>query len=231
MGSIFRSLLEKNGVKFQMSAQVSHATPSSSDASTVGAVHLKDGTQLPADVVICGVGVGPATSYLRDSKGGPTLLKDSSVQTNANFAVDGLQDVYAIGDIATYPYNGAHVRIEHYNVAQNSGRTAAKHIAKPGSTTKPFIPVFWSALGAQLRYCGNTIPSNGYDDVIIEGETDVEKGVSFVAYYTKGEEVVAVASMMKDPVVMKSAELMRRGRMVTKAEVAKGADVVLEAKI
>jgi hypothetical protein len=33
-------------------------------------------------------------------------------------------------------------------------------------TLKPkrFIPVFWSALGAQLRYCGN--PVNGFDDVI-----------------------------------------------------------------
>jgi hypothetical protein len=38
--------------------------------------------------------------------------------------------------------------------------------------------VFWSALGAQLRYCGN--PVNGFDDVILQ-----EKGeAKFVSYPT-----------------------------------------------
>ena len=213
-----------------MSASVTSASASSSDSSRVGAVNLKDGTVLPADVVVCGVGVGPATSYLKESKGAPSLQKDGSVEVNDSFEVEGLKDVYAIGDIATYPYHGSKVRIEHWNVAQNSGRTAAKRIATPSATPKPFIPIFWSALGAQLRYCGNTMVT-GYDDVVIDGETDVQKGVSFAAYYTKGEEVVAVASMMKDPVVMKCAELMRRGDMLKKSDIKSGSGSVLEAKI
>src|SRR4051812_10767920 len=149
VGAIFRGLLEKNGVKFQMSASVDKATPSKSDASKVGAVHLKDGTVLEADLVIEGVGVAPATEYL---KGNPsvTLEKDGSLKTDESFAVNGLKDVYAIGDIATYPYhgpggNGSPVRIEHWNVAQNAGRSVAHTINNPGSKPKPFIPVFWSA--------------------------------------------------------------------------------------
>ena len=216
-------------MKFKLSASVDKATPSTANASAVGAVHLKDGTVLPADVVILGVGVAPATTYLNDSKSGPTLLKDGSVETNESFEVKGLKDVYAIGDIATYPYKGANVRIEHWDVAQNAGRTAAKHIV--GQSFKPFVPVFWSALGAQLRYCGNPAPWGGYDDVVIQGETDVEKGVSWAAYYCKGDEVVAVASMMKDPIMTKSAELMRRGRMVKKSDVVRGSESVLEAKL
>ncbi|TKA49851.1 hypothetical protein B0A49_13734, partial [Cryomyces minteri] len=85
----------------------------------------------------------------------------------------------------------------------NAGRSVAQSINNPGSKPKPFIPVFWSALGSQLRYCGHT--PGGYDDVVIQGEQSPEKP-SFVAYYTKGDTVVAVASMMKDPYMSQSAE-------------------------
>lgn len=225
VGKVFQSLLEKNGVKFQMGASVSKATPSSSDSSKVGAVQLKDGTTLPADIVIEGVGVTPATEYLKENPS-VQLEKDGSISTNEAFEVKGLSNVYAIGDIATYPYhgpggNGTPTRIEHWNVAQNAGRSVAHSINNPGSKPKPFIPVFWSALGSQLRYCGNTV--NGYDDVVIQGDTEKP---SFVAYYTKGDVVVAVASMMKDPYMTQSAELMRRGKMPSKGELQKGVDIL-----
>lgn len=224
VGEIFRKLLEKNGVKFRMEAGVEEAVPSSADPSKVGAVRLKDGTTLEANVVIEGVGVGPATEYLKEA--GIELEKDGSVSTNESFEVKGLQDVYAIGDIATFPYhgpggNGGPIRIEHWNVAQNAGRSVANSIAHPGAKPKPFIPVFWSALGSQLRYCGNTV--GGYDDVVITGDTEKP---SFIAYYTQGETVVAVATMMKDPYMTQSAELMRRAKMPTKSELKNGADIL-----
>ncbi|KAL2350016.1 hypothetical protein BJ546DRAFT_1032336 [Cryomyces antarcticus] len=227
VGKIFRGLLEKNGVKFYMEASVEKATPSKSDSSKVGAVHLKDGTVLEADVVIEGVGVRPSTDYLKEAKE-VQLEKDGSIKTNEEFIVPGVKDVFAIGDIATYPYhgpggNGTPVRIEHWNVAQNAGRSVAQSINNPGSKPKPFIPVFWSALGSQLRYCGHT--PDGYDDVVIQGEQSPEKP-SFVAYYTKGDTVVAVASMMKDPYMSQSAELMRRGAMPSKSEIQKGVDIL-----
>src|SRR5204862_3779915 len=67
VGRIFQSNLEKTGIKFYMGASVEKATPSPIDASKVGAVYLKDGTILPADLVILGVGVSPATEFLRDN--------------------------------------------------------------------------------------------------------------------------------------------------------------------
>lgn len=225
VGKIFRGLLEKNGVKFYMGANVEKATPSKNDPSKVGAVHLKDGTTLEADLVIEGVGVAPATEYLKDN---PSIQmeKDGSLKTNESFEVQGLTDVFAIGDIATYPYhgpggNGSPIRIEHWNVAQNQGRSVANSINNPGAKPKPFIPVFWSALGSQLRYCGNTV--GGYDDVVLLGEPEKP---SFVAYYTQGEKVVAVASMMKDPYMTQSAELMRRGKMPSKRELQHGVDIL-----
>ncbi|KAJ5632156.1 Apoptosis-inducing factor 1 [Penicillium lividum] len=232
VGQIFQRNLEKSGVSFKLSAGVEKATPSSSKPNTVGAVHLKDGTVLPADLVILGVGVRPATDFLQDNSS-ISLQKDGSIATDSNFVVPDLDEsVFAIGDIATYPYygpggNGKPVRIEHWNVAQNAGRAVAraiihaKHSPISSLPPKPFIPIFWSALGAQLRYCGNTV--NGYDDVVLKGEPENGK---FVAYYTSGDVVVAVATMGADPVMSQSAELMRRGKMPGKKEIVGGLDVL-----
>lgn len=225
VGAGIQKNVEAKGVKFYMSAGVDKAEPSGSDQSKVGAVYLKDGTKLDADLVILGVGVSPSTEFLRDNKV-LSLEKDGSLRTDENFAVVGHKDIYAIGDIATYPYHGPGgggkpVRIEHWNVAQNAGRTAAAHITSQQDSTGQFIPVFWSALGAQLRYCGNT--PNGFDDIVIHGEPG---DLKFAAYYTSGEQVVAVASMGMDPVMSQSAELMKLGKMPTKSQLEKGFDVL-----
>ena len=224
IGAVFRKNLEKNGVTFKMGASVDKATPSSSDSGAVGAVHLKDGTVLEADLVVLGVGVGPATEYLKSSN--VKLEKDGSIVTDESFAVPGLDGVYAIGDIARYPYHGPGgdgtlVRIEHWNVAQNAGRSVGRALAKPGSTApKQFIPVFWSALGAQLRYCGNT--PKGYEDVLVKGKPD--EGSFAAYYYTSDGTVVAVATMGMDPVMAKCKILMGQGKMLSKSQLEKGQD-------
>lgn len=226
VGTIFQNSLQKYGVKFHLSASVDSAKPSPSDPKAVGSVELKDGTSLPADLVILGVGVSPATTFLK-SNPGVSLEKDGSLRTDESFRVLSQPDVYAIGDIATYPYhgpggNGSLTRIEHWNVAQNAGRRAAQSLTSPSSSpSKPFIPIFWSALGSQLRYCGNT--PNGWDDLVLQGKPDEGK---FAAFYTKGETVVAVASMQMDPVMAHSAELMRRAEMPRKSELEGGRDVL-----
>lgn len=219
VGAIFKRQLEQAGVKFRLSASVDDAKPSSSDPSKVGSVLLKSGESLPADLVVLGVGVAPATEYLKGT--GIELAEDGSVHVDDHWRIKGVEDAYAVGDIATYPYayGDGPVRIEHWNVAQNAGRQAVLHIAIRGKPT-PFIPVFWSALGAQLRYCGYTA---SFDDVVILGDTEKNK---WTAYYTVGDKVVAVASQGTDPVVMQSAELMRRKKMLSKTEVLAGKSVL-----
>lgn len=225
VGAALQKALEGKGVKFQMNASVDKAEPSTSDPSNVGAILLEDGTRLEADLVILGVGVSPATQYLKDNSI-VKLEEDGSLKTDENFSVVGLRDVYAIGDIATYPYHGPggegkYIRIEHWNVAQNAGRTVAGHIVAPTRKSRPFTPVFWSALTAQLRYCGNTV--GGYDDLVIQGSLEEGK---WAAYYTKGETVVAMASMGMDPAMTQSAELMALGKMPTKSQLKDGLDVL-----
>lgn len=135
---------------------------------------------------------------------------------------------FSLGDIASYPYKGpgtegqhSLVRIEHWNVAQDGGRQVGAYIAK-GEAPTHFIPIFWSALGLQLRYCGNTM-ARGYDELVIQGDLEETK---FIAFYCLGETVVAVASMQKDPAMAHAAELMRRGGMLSKSQLKAGEDIL-----
>lgn len=226
VGNIVRKGVEAKGVKFYMSASVEKAGPSPSNPSVVGSVHLKDGTKLDADLVILGVGVAPATEYLKDNSA-VRLEPDGSLKVDETFSVVGLKDVYAIGDIATHPYRGPggegrFVRIEHWSVAQNAGRTAASHIVNPSVKPQFYTPVFWSALGSQLRYCGNTMAS-GWDDLVLQGEPEQGK---WVAYYAKGETVVAMASMGMDPAMAQCAQLMSLDKMPTKTQLQGGLDIL-----
>ncbi len=228
VGNVFRRLLEDSGVKFHLDVSVDKATPAPDDSARVGAVHLANGTRLRADLVILGVGVAPATEFLKDNPA-VQLQKDGSLKTDENFAVEGLAgDVYAVGDIAMHPYLAggsapatALTRIEHWNVAQNGGRSVGALLSGARARAKPFVPTFWSALGKQLRYCGNA--PDGFDDVVVQGALDE---AAFAAFYTRGDTVVAVATMQKDPVMSKSAELMRRGAMPSKTQLQQGADVL-----
>ncbi|TBU39755.1 hypothetical protein BD309DRAFT_901165 [Dichomitus squalens] len=227
VGAGLKKFHESKGVKFHMQSKVEKIIPSDSDSSRAGAIVVQgsDGksTTLQADVVIMGVGVAPATEYLKNSKGFEQVLeRGGGLFVDEFLQVKGVPDVYAIGDIALYPQHGTGEtrRIEHWNVAGNHGRAAGKTIAEGKGQPFVKVPVFWSAQGQQLRYCG---VGAGFDDVVIDGNPDELK---FVAYYTKEETVIAVASMQKDPVVSKASELIRLGLMPSKSEIKSGKDLL-----
>jgi NADPH-dependent 2,4-dienoyl-CoA reductase/sulfur reductase-like enzyme len=225
VGAGLQKGLEALGVKFYLSASVEKAEASPADASKVGAVVLKDGTRLEADLVILGVGVAPATAYLKDNSA-VSLERDGSLKVNEKFVLDGHKNVYAIGDIATFPYHGPggdgrSTRIEHWSVAQNAGRAVARDITHPKEAPWSFIPVFWSALSGQLRYCGNA--SAGWDDIVIQGNPAEGK---FVAYYCRGETVLAMSAMGRDPVLAQCSTLMYENKMPSKSQIVGGLDVL-----
>ncbi|KAJ7220091.1 hypothetical protein GGX14DRAFT_585494 [Mycena pura] len=209
-----RQYHESQGVKFHMKTKIEKIIPKEDDESLAGGV-VVNGETLPCDFVIMGVGVAPATQFLKDS--GMSLEKDGGVRVDEYLRVPGYADVYAVGDIAHYPQaaTGEIRRIEHWNVAGNHGRAVGKTIA---GSPQPFVkvPIFWSAQGQNIRYCGIGM---GYDDIFIKGNVDELK---FIAYYIKDGKVVAVATMQNDPVVSSSSELLRLGLMPSPEELRAG---------
>lgn len=113
-----------------MQSKVEKIVASESDPSQATGV-VVDGQTIPADFVIMGVGVAPATEFLKQS--GFQLEKDGGIKVDKYLQVMGQTDVYAIGtcngigviqliflsgDIAWYPQQstGESRRIEHWNV-------------------------------------------------------------------------------------------------------------------
>ena len=93
---------EGKGVKFHMQSKVEKIIPSESDSSLAGSVVITsssgESTTLQADVVVMGVGVGPATEFLRNSKGFEQAVdRTGAVQVDEFIKVKGLVNVYAIG--------------------------------------------------------------------------------------------------------------------------------------
>ncbi|KAF5382137.1 hypothetical protein D9615_004300 [Tricholomella constricta] len=199
VGAGLQKYHESQGVKFHMQTKVEKIVPQEGNANLASGVVI-NGTTIPADFIVMGVGVAPATEFLKGT--GVELEKDGGVKVDKYLRVQNSPDkenVYAIGawflmcDIAIYPQiSGDFTRIEHWNVAGNHGRAVGKTIA---GSPQPFvkIPVFWSAQGQQLRYCG---VGHGYDDVVVKGDPGAMK---FIAYYGKQGKVVAVAREMVFP--------------------------------
>ncbi|CAE6511221.1 unnamed protein product [Rhizoctonia solani] len=207
------------GTTFHMQSKIKKLSGTTNVSSITFTDSSGSEKTLEVDAVILGTGVAPATEFL---KSGPfTLEKDGGLAVDELLRVKGFEDagVYAIGDIAHYPQapTGDLIRVEHWNVANNHGRAVGKTIS---GSPQPFkkVPIFWSAQGQQLRYCGIGI---GYDDIIIKGNPEEMK---FVAYYVKGERVIAVSSMQNDPIVSKSSELMRLELMPSASELRTGKD-------
>ncbi len=96
--------------------------------------------------------------------------------------------MYAAGDICEYdsPVHGRPLRIEHWDVAFNHGKTAALNMLGrdiPHET----VPYFYSVLGdwGELEYVG---PAREWDEEIVRGS--LEDG-SFTTWYLRDERLVA----------------------------------------
>jgi len=220
VGAGLKKFHESQGVKFHMQTKVEKIVPREDNPSQAGGV-VVNGETLLADFVIMGVGVAPATDFLKGS--GIELEKDGGIEVDECLRVVKLpanvEGVFAIGDVAIYPQHGDLLRVEHWNVAGNHGRAVGKTIA---GDAQPFVktPVFWSAQGQQLRYCGYAA---GHDDIIIKGDPGEMK---FIAYYVKQDKIVAVASMQNDPVVSAASELLRLGLMPSPEDIKAGKDIL-----
>lgn len=157
----------------------------------VEAVRLTDGSQVPADVVIVGLGVTPATAWLE----GSGLQLDDGVVCDATGAAEGNTgdgNVVAAGDVARWwhPLYERHLRTEHWDDALRQGEAAAHTLLAGPEHAEGFdaVPYFWSdQYDVKLQMVG--VPTD-YDAVeIVEGKPDAWE---FVAAYGRGGRTIAV---------------------------------------
>ncbi|XP_055957866.1 apoptosis-inducing factor 3 [Patella vulgata] len=211
LGRVFQKMHEEKGVKFYFEKGVKALRGKEDDILTE--VILSDGTVLSADICILGVGVVPATDFLK--KSGIELTKRGFVSVNERLQTN-IPDVYAGGDIVEFPLftvPGSKVNIQHWQMAHQHGKIAGYNMNGISREIKS-VPYFWTVMyGKSVRYTGY---GPGYDDVIVHGDLDVPK---FAAFYTKGDNVVAVASLAFDPIVSQAANLMLQGEVIQKSEI------------
>lgn len=107
----------------------------------VEGVRLADGSTLPADVVIVGVGASPAVEWLE----GSTLEIDNGVCCDSN-GFTGTDGVYALGDCARW--ENAHYperpRFEHWTSAVEQADVVAKRIVSGEPVEFAPIPYVWT---------------------------------------------------------------------------------------
>ncbi|MFJ9078115.1 NAD(P)/FAD-dependent oxidoreductase [Streptomyces sp. NPDC102278] len=121
-----------------------------------GRVLLADGRELAAGAVIVGIGARPATAWLADS--GIDLGPDGSVTADA-WLRTSLEDVYAVGDCASFPSAryGARLLVHHWDNALQGPRVVAADILS-GGTDRAYdpVPYFWSEqFGRFVQYAGH----------------------------------------------------------------------------
>jgi len=211
VGRLLQRMQEENGVEFRLGRRLKGFAGS----GAVEAVLLDDGERIEADLVLQGVGVRPATDILK----GVDLNEDGSVTVDGRLRLaDG---VYAAGDIARFPdwRTGEPIRIEHWRLAQQHGRAAARNMlgADAEFTSAPF---FWTNQGGpSLGYVGYT---RGWDEIIYQG--DPSEG-EFLAFYVKGGGIRAVAGLRREVGLCAALCLMELDRMPAPDEVRRGSDL------
>ncbi|MCE5328036.1 MAG: FAD-dependent oxidoreductase [Planctomycetaceae bacterium] len=211
IGRMFQSLHEENGVSFRLGRKVARFE---GGQQVQGAV-LDDGQRLDADLVVVGVGVRPATDFLKNS--GLALNGDGSLTVDSTMHAGN--DIYAAGDIAMFPdwRGGGPIRIEHWRLAEQLGQVAAMNMAaRP--TQYGGVPFFWTTqYKLSVRYLGY---ARDFDEVVLDGNLSER---SFTAYYLKGGKVAAAASCKRDLDLLRLDDPLKRPEMPTLDEARQAA--------
>jgi 3-phenylpropionate/trans-cinnamate dioxygenase ferredoxin reductase subunit len=186
-GRFFQSRLEEHGILVHGGEELERFE--GRDGRVTHAV-LKSGRELAADAVVVGAGSVPEVTLARGA--GLTLGHSGGVEVDSRLQAS-IPGVYAAGDIAEYEsvvHGGRRLRIEHWDVAFNQGKTAA-HNMLGADQPHDAVPYFFSDLAdwASLEYVG---PASKWDDEVIRGSLDEGE---FSVWYLHGGTLAAALSV------------------------------------
>lgn len=173
----------RHGVSILTGTLVSHFHADPGEPRRVGSVETLDGRTFPADLVIVGIGVVPATGLAAASG----LACENGIAVDAHCRTSD-PAVYAAGDCASHPSPryGRRVRLESVDNAFEQAKSAALNmLGKP--TVHDRVPWFWSdQYDLKLMIVGL---SQDYDQVVLRGDPGAR---SFACCYLRGRELLAI---------------------------------------
>lgn len=175
----------------------------------VEAVRLADGSNVPADVVVVGVGAAPATGWLA----GSGVDIDGGVRCDDRLRVlaggRALPHVVAAGDIARWDRPGAGpTRLEHWTNAVESAAAAAAALLR-GTDAPPYdpVPYMWSDQhDRKIQVVG--FPETGDDLAVVDGTLDDRK---FAAAFGRHGRLTGAVGFSRPAKVMALRRLLQDG--------------------
>jgi 3-phenylpropionate/trans-cinnamate dioxygenase ferredoxin reductase subunit len=182
VGRFFHGVLEDKGIDIHGGDELERFE---GDGERVTKVVTKRGAELAADMVVIGVGVTPDVTLAKAA--GLEIGESGGVKLSSRLEASR-PDVFAAGDIAEYDsvVHGRRLRVEHWDVAFNMGKTAALNMVGRNVSHEE-IPYFYSDLAdwTGLEYVG---PGKGRP--VFRGSMDDGE---FTAFYLGDDGVVTAA--------------------------------------
>ncbi|MFP4215447.1 MAG: FAD-dependent oxidoreductase [Phycisphaerae bacterium] len=204
IGKMYRTVHEEKGVTFRMGEKVDSFQ---GENGSLTGVTLQNGQTLPADLVVVGVGVAPRTAFLK----GLEQKDDGSIPVDPTMRIRGQEDLFAAGDIASFPdrRTGEDIRIEHWRLAQQLGRTAARGML---GKDQPYrgTPFFWTNQYFVITDHIGFAPH--WDEIRIDGSIDDQ---DFLAYYLVDGQVRAMAGCGRDRQMCVAAESLQVEELIS----------------
>lgn len=190
-------------------AMVGVAVAGISEGAEGPCVHLSDGTEIHADVVVAGIGVELRVELARMV--GADVGRGVLVNQQFCTSVPGL---YAAGDVCTIvDENGSQVHTEHWKAAQEQGAAAAHSILSiPLPQLAP--PWCWSdQLGQRIEVAGTPRPS---DEQVVRRLSDNELCV----FHLRQERLIGIVSMNAARPMRMAMKLLDRAARPDKTQLA-----------
>ncbi|HXQ44441.1 MAG TPA: FAD-dependent oxidoreductase [Acidimicrobiales bacterium] len=206
MGAVCAALHADHGVDVRAGVGVSRlVSEDSGGGAKVTGVALVDGTVIPADVVVVGIGVAPTTQWLADSG----LEVGDGVRADAT--LHAADDVVVAGDLARWFDNrlGSEIRIEHWTNAAEQGVAAARSLlaGRGGADAYSPVPYFWSdQYDTKIQVIGHPRPDD--EIVVVEGSLEERR---FVALYGRGGRLTAALGFSRPRQLMGFRPLVEAG--------------------
>ncbi|UCG51527.1 MAG: NAD(P)/FAD-dependent oxidoreductase [Candidatus Latescibacterota bacterium] len=206
----FKNYCEQKGITFVTNEKVGEIR----GRTKAETVMTESGQEIECDFVCVGIGIRPSVEIARDAG----LDVSDGIVVN-EFLQTSHPDIYAAGDVASYPdpVFGKRRRVEHWGHAEYSGQVAGLNMTGAGQKYDLLSYVWSDIFDLHIEFAGD---ESEHDRVLLRGNLDKR---SFVVLYLKSDVLVAYLAVNTS-----SREYPKLQRLIRRKTLVEGKDVQLE---